>query len=177
MRGHRIPTRPRRANPALVSLQAMPGPHSFTYEGTHTLPLSRARAWDLLRQPHLYSKWWPWMRRLEVSGAPLEPGTTFTFYVVAPIPFPLRLVVEIVESKEDERIEASVAGDLVGRAEMSFAEISGDVTQATLRWDVDVRKQGVRTAARTLRSILQWGQTWAVDVALRGFLRHLDRNT
>ena len=155
----------------------MPGSYSFTYEGAHTLPLSPERAWELLKRPHLYPKWWPWMRRLEVSGTPLEPGTTFTFYVVAPIPFPLRLEVEIVESNKAEGIEASVAGDLVGRAEMSFAEISNQVTRATLRWDVDVRKPGVRTAARTLRPILQWGQDWAVDVALRGFLRHLDTDT
>ena len=136
--------------------------------------MSPTRAWELLKRAELYPKWWPWMRRLEVSGSPLEPGTTFSFLVVAPIPFTMRVRLEIVESKEDARVEAEVKGDLVGRAEMSFVAVSDEVTEATLEWDVEVRKPGVRTAARALRPVLIWGQNWAVETALRGFLRHLD---
>lgn len=113
------------------------------------------------------------MRRLEISGTPLEPGTTFTFHVVAPIPFTMDLVVRIEESVEPERIRARITGDLEGSAAMTFDEISGETTGATLEWTVEVKKPGMRAAARALRPLLQWGQSWAVDVALRGFLRHL----
>ena len=116
------------------------------------------------------------MRDLEVTGTPLEPGTTFTFRVVAPIPFTLRLVVEIVNSKEAEQLEAAIHGDLVGSATMFFEEVSPESTRATLAWNVEVHKPRVRGAARALRPILQWGQNWAVDSALRGFLRHLNDN-
>ena len=150
----------------------MAGPHSYSYQGTHDLPIGRDRAWDLLQQTDLYPKWWPWMRRLEVTGTPLEPGTTFTFRVVAPIPFTMQMEVEVDEAVENEFIRASVRGDLAGTAEMSFEEIDG-ATAATLSWTVEVQKPRIRTAARAIRPILQWGQNWAVETALRGFLRHI----
>lgn len=147
---------------------------AFCYRDTHELPLSRRSAWAQLTRAELYPTWWSWMRDLEVTGTPLEPGTTFTFRVVAPIPFTMRLVVEVIDSKEAERLEATIHGDLVGTATMSFEEISAESTRATLGWNVEVHKPRVRGAARALRPILQWGQNWAVDSALKGFLRHLD---
>lgn len=151
----------------------MAGPHAFSYRGSYDLPLGRSETWATLEQADLYESWWPWMRRLEISGTPLETGTTFTFLVVAPIPFTMNLVVRIEESVAPERILARITGDLEGSATMSFDEISSDTTGARLEWTVEVKKPGMRTAARAMRPLLKWGQNWAVDVALRGFLRHL----
>ena len=135
--------------------------------------MGRPETWTTLEQADLYETWWPWMRRLEISGTPLEPDTTFSFLVVAPIPFTMNLTVRIEESIAPERIRARITGDLEGSASMTFDEITGQATVANLEWTVEVMKPGMRRAARALRPLLQWGQSWAVDVALRGFLRHL----
>ncbi|HYN35825.1 MAG TPA: hypothetical protein VEV82_02510 [Actinomycetota bacterium] len=151
----------------------MAGPLTFSYRGSHDLPLGRSETWTTLERADLYESWWQWMRRLEIAGTPLETGTTFTFVVVAPIPFTMNLAVRIEESVPPERIRARITGDLEGSASMTFEEISSELTCAKLEWTVEVKKPGMRTAARALRPLLQWGQSWAVDVALRGFLRHL----
>lgn len=150
----------------------MPDPHVFEYQGTFELPLARDRAWDILGQTEHYQSWWPWMRHLEVGGEPLERGSSFSFLVVAPIPFTMRLRVEVANAEEPESIEARVRGDLSGTATMEFEEHGSD-TKAHIGWTVEVVKPSLRPVARVMRPLLLWGQTWAVDVALRGFRRHL----
>ena len=82
----------------------------------------------------------------------------------------MRLEVEIVDSIESESIKASVTGDLEGVAEMSFKDIGNEETEVAVSWTVEIRKAGIRATARAFRPILKWGQNWAVDVALKGFL-------
>ena len=152
----------------------MSNPYIFSYEGAFELPLEPPGAWDRLEQTDLYQSWWPWMRHLEVEGNPLEPGSAYTFLVVAPIPFTMRLRVEVEQAEEPNSISAAVGGDLEGTASMTFERQAEGRTVAHIGWTIEVVKPGLRPLARVTRPLLLWGQTWAVDVALRGFRRHLD---
>lgn len=113
------------------------------------------------------------MRHLEVRGTPLEPGTSFAFVVVAPIPFTMRLTAEVSAASPPDHIEAAVSGDLAGSATMTFEEASAGRSVADIGWEVEVVRPGLRPVARVARPILLWGQGWAVDVAFREFRRHL----
>ncbi len=152
----------------------MGDPHVFSYRGTFELPLARHEAWEILGHTEHYQKWWPWMRHLEVDGEPLEPGTAFSFLVVAPVPFTMRLRVAVDSAREPEAIDARVEGDLGGRAALAFEEQGPDRTVAHIEWTVEVVKPTLRPVARVMRPLLLWGQNWAVDVALRGFRGHLN---
>jgi hypothetical protein len=121
-----------------------------------------------------YESWWPWMRHLEVDGEPMAPGTTFSFLVVAPIPFAMRLRARVTEADPPDRVEADVSGDLSGVATMTFAPSGRRGAVADISWDVEVVRPGLRPIARVTRPILLWGQGWAVDVAFREFRRHLE---
>lgn len=146
----------------------------FTYRGTFELPTEPNRTWGILEQTHHYESWWPWMRDLKVRGKPFEAGTSFSFAVVAPIPFKMRLEVEISEAREPEQIVAEIKGDLAGEASISFETATGGGTVSTIEWKVEVVKPRMRAAARVARPLLLWGQNWAVEVALRGFRSHLE---
>ena len=152
----------------------MSDPHLFDYQGTFELPLSRLDTWATLEQTEHYESWWPWMRHLDVDGPPLEPGTAFSFLVVAPIPFTMRLRVHVDQAREPEMIAATIAGDLKGTASMTFADQGAGRTVAHISWSVEAVRPAIRSIARVTRPLLLWGQGWAVDVALKGFRRHLD---
>ena len=152
----------------------MSDPYVFDYRGTFELPLARPDTWTTLEQTQHYESWWPWMRHLEVDGVPLEPGTAFSFLVVAPIPFTMRLRVHVDEAQSPEAISATIAGDLEGTATMRFEEQGPTRTVAYISWSVEVSRPALRPIARATRPLLLWGQTWAVNVALKEFRRHLD---
>lgn len=152
----------------------MGNPYVFSYEGAFELPLEPPEAWERLGQTDNYQSWWPWMRHLELDGKPLEPGSAYSFVVVAPIPFTMRLRVEVDDAEEPGSIAALVRGDLEGRAGLDFERQAPGRTVAHIAWTVEVVKPGLRPLARVTRPLLLWGQSWAVDVALRGFRRHLD---
>ena len=152
----------------------MGDPYVFTYGGAFELPLEPHEAWDTLGQSDHYQSWWPWMRHLEVDGRPLEPGSAYSFLVVAPIPFTMRLRVEVREAREPDSIEARIEGDLQGKANLVFEKQGAGRCVAQLGWTVEVVKPSLRPLVRVTRPLLLWGQSWAVAVALRGFRRHLD---
>ncbi|MDQ4144296.1 MAG: hypothetical protein M3198_11240 [Actinomycetota bacterium] len=151
----------------------MPNPHLFEFNGTFELPLTVEETWDELERTDQYETWWPWMRKLEVVGDPLDPGTTFSFLIVAPIPFTMRLKAEVTRAQPPCKIEAAVSGDLTGKASMTFERAGSRQVTATIWWEVEVTRSSLRSVARATRPILLWGQRWAVDIALRGFRRHL----
>ena len=152
----------------------MADPHVFEFRGTFELPLTPRQTWAQLERTERYESWWPWMRHLEVEGNPLDPGTAFTFLIVAPIPFTMRLRAEVTSAEPPDRVEARVSGDLTGTADMTFSPNGPGRSLAEVHWEVEVTRPTIRSVARVTRPLLLWGQGWAVDIAFREFRRHLD---
>ncbi len=150
----------------------MADPHVFEFQGTFELPLTIEDTWAELERTDQYESWWPWMRHLEVTGEPLDPGTAFSFLVFAPIPVTMRMRAEVTSAEPPHRIEAAVSGDLRGSASMHFRTATVG-TLADIQWQVEVVRPSIRSVARVTRPVLLWGQRWAVDIAIREFRRHL----
>src|SRR4051812_16759618 len=111
------------------------------------------------------------MRDLEVAGDGLKPGTTYSFRVVSPLPYRMRLKVSVLGAGE-RSVEASVDGDLVGTGTIELVDQDrGSV--AELGWSVTITHPQMRLATRFARPLLRWGQTWAIQSALKGFLRQV----
>lgn len=135
--------------------------------------LSAEFLWAKLCERERFGDWWPWMRDLKSRGKDLEPGAGFDFTVVSPLPYKMRLDVEIVDSTRPDLIDARVTGDLEGEAGIELIEESTDVTLAIVHWDVEVRDRAMRVGARVARPLIRWGQDWALRVALERFRSHL----
>lgn len=129
--------------------------------------------WSKLCERDRYGEWWTWMRELETAGAGLEPGASFAFVVVSPLPYRMRLRVTISDSVRPEWLEAKVEGDLRGQARIDLSPEEEDVTLATLAWEVEVMHRAMRIGARAARPLVRWGQDWAVGLALERFAAHM----
>ncbi|HET7481363.1 MAG TPA: SRPBCC family protein [Actinomycetota bacterium] len=147
----------------------MPSPYVVDYRGTFEIPLPTEESWSLLQATERYEKWWPWMRDLRIDGDGLARDSTFSFRVVSPLPYRMRLRVSVTEVAE-RGATATIDGDLKGSGGIELDE-TGSGTSVTLRWRVEVVHPQMRVAARIARPVLRWGQTWAIQAALRGFLR------
>jgi carbon monoxide dehydrogenase subunit G len=149
----------------------MGSPYLIDYRGTFDLPLTPDDAWAFLQRTDLYERWWPWMRDLAVNGDRISPGTDLRFRVVSPLPYRMALRVEI-EDVQARRAAALVHGDLEGTGAIVIAPGPRGST-VSLGWTVEIKHPQMRIAARVARPLLRWGQTWAIQSALRGFLRHV----
>ena len=149
----------------------MGSPYVVDYRGRFELPLPPDEAWRYLQRTDLYEGWWPWMRDLVVEGDGIAPGTSLRFRVVSPLPYRMKLSVEVEETTE-RSASASVSGDLDGTGSIAIVE-RGRGSVAELSWSVTIHQPQMRLAARFAGPLLRWGQTWAIQSALRGFIRHV----
>jgi hypothetical protein len=102
----------------------------------------------------------------------LTEGSTISFTIDPPIPWHLTISVLVVEAERGSYLVGAVSGDLEGDA--TFA-LTGDDTTSDVRisWDVHIRSPLIRPVIVIARPVLLRAQTWAVEVALRGFRRYL----
>jgi carbon monoxide dehydrogenase subunit G len=151
-------------------------PYVFDYRGEFRFDLEADVLWAKLGSTDRYPEWWPWMRDLEVTGSPLEPGSEFRFKVVSPLPWTMRLAVAVARSERPRRVEAEVDGHLRGPAALVFTP-EGDRTVVEVSWSVEVVDRAMRVGARVARPVIRWGQDWAIRTALRTFNEHLVEET
>lgn len=146
----------------------------ISFEDAYRFDASPEDLWRALGRTDLYSSWWRWMRQVEVTGDMPERDASVSFRVFAPIPYRMRLRVEVADAERPRRIEARIGGDLTGRGRLAF-EPSADGTIAHVGWDVHVANRALRSLIHVTRPLLIRAQIWAVHVALRGFRRYLER--
>ena len=140
------------------------------YRGSFVFPLTPEEMWATIDFSS-FEEWWPWMRDLEVRGG-LEPGADVSFTVVTPLPYRMSLRLLLEEVEETVMIAGRVTGDLEGPAHLEIAEHEEGCV-LTLVWEVEMMQRPMRIAAAVARPILERAHDWAVDVAIRGFKRHV----
>lgn len=150
----------------------MGSPYFVDYRGRFELPLPAEEAWKFLQRTDLYETWWPWVRDLSVDGPGIAAGTTFSFRVVAPVPYRMRLRVEVDET-HSFGAHGSVTGDLEGEGGIEVRN-AGEASTVELFYRVTIKQPQMRFAARVAGPLLRWGQTWAIQSALKGFIRHIE---
>ncbi|HEY1380056.1 MAG TPA: hypothetical protein VGF55_24850, partial [Gemmataceae bacterium] len=77
-----------------------------------------------------------------VTGPPLTTGAVMTGVVAPPIPYRMRLRVELVRCVAPHTLDAVVAGDLEGEASMRFAAVPAG-TRADVAWTVELRQRAM----------------------------------
>lgn len=128
--------------------------------------------WDLIERFDQFESWWPWLTDFRVDGDGLAAGSVLHGRVAPPLPYRMRLRVELVECRRPHSVDAVVGGDLVGDARLRLNR-EGGRTRAEAAWTVEMRQPAMRLASRFGRPLLQWGHDRVVEMTVAGFRRRI----
>ena len=150
----------------------MPAP-VFNYDRAYHFDLAPEDLWDRLEQLDQFESWWPWLTGFRVDGNGLSTGSVLSGVVNPPVPYRMRLRIELIECSRPDAIDARVGGDLVGDAHLRFlTEGPGARVEAT--WTVELMQPTMRLASRIARPVLQWGHDRVVEMTVAGFRRRIE---
>ena len=149
------------------------GPPVIDYSGTYHLDRPPRAVWGEIERFDRYERWWPWFSGLRVEGEGLQPGVVLHGVVCPPVPYRMRIDVELGRCTRFPLVEAAVHGDLEGPAHLRLtAEGSG--TCVEVGWSVEMRQVAMRLACRVARPLLIWGHDRVVAWTVAGFSGHLE---
>jgi hypothetical protein len=110
-----------------------------------------------------------------LDGDGLEAGAVLVGVVSPPVPYRMRVRVELEECVRPSWIDAAVHGDLEGRGRLELAP-DGEGTLASVAWTIEMMQRRMRMAARVAYPLLRWGHDRVVDATVFGFRRQLAAN-
>jgi len=144
----------------------------ITYRHGYAFDLTPEQLWERIEQIDKYEEWWPWLTELRIEGAGLSAESVLYGVVTPPLPYRMRLRVELVRCERPHAIDATVGGDLTGHAQLRLGE-DGERTWAEVAWAVEMQQPAMRLASRIGRPLLQWGHDRVVEMTVAGFRRRL----
>lgn len=143
----------------------------FRFDRTWRFPLGADELWAVLDRTTDYPRWWPWLRRFDVSPPAMAPGTVATCAISAPVvPFGIHFSLEVLDVEPARRVDVAVRGDLAGAAHLSLTP-TDDGTDLRLHWALDFCHPLFGPAARAVRPLAQRGQDWVVATGVLQFRR------
>ncbi len=113
-----------------------------------------------------FEEWWPWLEEFRLEGDTLKAGSVLYGVVAPPLPYRMRLQVELTYSDPPREIDALVHGDLEGVARIEMCASSAGTT-AEVAWTVEMMQRPMRLAYRFGRPLLQWGHDRVVEMHRR----------
>ncbi len=132
--------------------------------------------WSRLMSVDQFEAWWGWLSELQVEGScdgQLQPGSVLRGVVAPPLPYRMRLEVDIERCQRPSEIDAAVHGDLEGHAALRLEPMGGG-TRAEVAWTIEMMQRPMRVAARVAHPVLQWGHDRVVETTVQSFARVLD---
>jgi hypothetical protein len=150
----------------------MPAP-VIDYRGGFRFDLAPEELWSRLEEVDQFEGWWPWLTQFRLEGDGLTPGSVLSGVVTPPLPYRMRLRVELTRCERARAIDARVEGDLDGKACLRLRPDTGG-TQADVGWTVEMQQPAMRLASRMARPLLQWGHDRVVEITVAGFRRRIE---
>jgi len=146
----------------------------FTYRrDDYHFGLPPDRLWERIGDVEQFEGWWPWLSEFRLDGDGLSEGSILTGVVTPPLPYRMRIEVELERCDRPRSIDAAVRGDLTGEARLLISpEDTG--SRVGMSWTIEMRQPVMRLAARFGRPLLQWGHDRVVETTVASFRRRLD---
>jgi uncharacterized protein YndB with AHSA1/START domain len=135
-------------------------------------PVPPAAVWSAIEDVEDFPAWWGWLGQFRVVGDGLKPGSVLEGTVSPPLPYRMRVQVTIDRSRPQERIEATVRGDLTGHAQLTLAPADAG-SEVTVAWTIEMRQRAMRAVARVAYPLLRWGHDRVVESTVAAFREHL----
>jgi uncharacterized protein YndB with AHSA1/START domain len=125
-----------------------------------------AALWAALTAVEDYPTWWPWLRDFDAHA--LAAGEEWRCTVKPPLPYVVRFVVRFDDVRAQERIDASVSGDIAGPAQLTI-EPSGTGSAVTLTSALRPTSSILRAVATIGRPLVRYGHDWVLDIGAGQF--------
>jgi carbon monoxide dehydrogenase subunit G len=149
-------------------------PQVIDYRASFELDAPPERVWQAIERSEGFEHWWGWLSEFRLEGEGLVDGAVLRGVVAPPVPYRMRLSVELERCSPPSSIDAAVHGDLEGTARL-LLEPEGSGTRAEVSWTIEMMQRSMRIAARVARPVLVWGHDRVVDMTVSSFRRQLAR--
>lgn len=137
---------------------------------TFDLDRSPDDVWAAMASTHRYRSWWPWLRQLDSDG--LEAGARWTCVIRPPLPYVLRLRIDLDDVRPARHVSASVSGDIHGRASVTLQSApGGQACTVRLESSLSPARGVLRQVSRWAPGVARFGHDWVIDTGLRQFRR------
>jgi hypothetical protein len=124
-----------------------------------------------------YERRWPWLREFSIDNGALKSGSVMRGIVVPPVPYRMRVEVELIRCRRPSLIDALVHGDLEGEAKLRLRGAAGGAgTHVEVSWRIEMMQRSMRIASRVAHPLLLRAHDVVVDVTVRSFRRELERS-
>jgi hypothetical protein len=144
------------------------------YRGEYEFSLPPEAMWEAIEHSERFEGWWWWLGEFHLDGRGLVPGAVLHGLVSPPVPYRMRVRVHLEECEAPYRIDAAVAGDLVGPAHLRLSP-SGSGTHAEVDWALEMMQRPMRMAARVAHPLLRFAHDRVVEATVSGFRRHVEQ--
>jgi uncharacterized protein YndB with AHSA1/START domain len=142
------------------------------YAGRFGFPVPPAELWAAIEQVDQFERWWGWLGGLELDGRGLQQGAVLRGTVSPPLPYRMRVTVELGRCEPERLVDATVTGDLLGEAHLRVHPTS-EGSVAEVSWSLEMRQLPMRVAARVAHPLLRWGHDRVVEATVAGFRAQL----
>ena len=151
----------------------MPRQPVFEYRREFEFALTPAELWEGIEDVDQFERWWPWLQEFRLEGDMLAAGSVLHGVVAPPLPYRMRIRVELTRCEPPVAIDAIIGGDLEGEARLRVRP-DGAGTRVEVAWTVEMMQRPMRLASRLGRPLLQWGHDRVVEITVAGFRRRLE---
>jgi len=148
----------------------------ITYQGEYAFGCPPEQLWRAMEEADRFESWWSWLSEFRLDGGALVPGAVLRGVVAPPLPYRMRVLVELTECEPCRRILADVRGDLEGEASLELRR-AGVGSSVGVAWTVEMMQRPMRLASRFGHPLLQWGHDMVVATTVAGFRRRLEAAT
>ena len=144
----------------------------ITYRRDYEFPNSPSDLWEAIGEVDHFEDWWPWLTELRLEGGMLKKGSVLRGVVAPPLPYRMRIEVELTGCFPPRRMEALIHGDLEGEASLDIHP-AGVGSNVEVTWTVEMMQGPMRLADRMAHPLLQWGHDRVVEITVAGFRKRL----
>ena len=137
------------------------------YRETHDFTIPPEALWAAIEGVDSFGGWWGWLQEFHLDGDGLRAGSVLHGVVAPPLPYRMRVRVDILGSVPNRSIEAEVHEDLEGVASLEMHPVATG-TRVDIGWTVEMMQRPMRLASRFANPLLQWGHDRVVEMTLRG---------
>jgi hypothetical protein len=138
----------------------------FHFDRTWNFDVPADELWTVATRTADYRTWWSWLHELDVPG--VYAGAQARCVIQSPLPYALRLHIDVERSEPPSIIETYVRGDLDGPARLEI-EPQHDGSRARLAWELKVCDRFLRRVAYVARPAMVWAHDRVVATGVDQF--------
>lgn len=160
----------------LLETTSTPGGLLFHFRSTWELPAPLDPVWNTVGAADTWPMWWRSIEHVNILRGPTLPvtvGARAEYRVHSPLGYHLMFQSEVTHVAPGVSIDTLIDGQLSGSGRWEFGH-SGEITHATLHWNVAVRRPLLARLALfgPIRSAMSWAHDRVMESGERG-LREL----